>query len=69
MNPQKVYGLIEIALETNPPEKSQLCTLCEIPGNRTGQNRSPIFLICGANNVVKHFGKVIEILHGCPFEG
>ena len=27
------------------------------------------FLICWANNVVEHYGKRIEILHGCPFEG
>ena len=27
------------------------------------------FFICGANNVVEHYGKIIKILHGCPFEG
>ena len=27
------------------------------------------FLIFGAKNIVEHYGKRIEILHGCPFEG
>jgi hypothetical protein len=27
------------------------------------------FLICGAKNVVEDYGKIIKILHGCPFEG
>ena len=27
------------------------------------------FLICSANNVVEHHGKIIEILPRCPFEG
>ena len=27
------------------------------------------FLICGANNVVEHYGKRTKILHGCVFEG
>ena len=31
-----------------------------------GQNNS---FICGANNVVEHFRKIIETLYGCPFEG
>ena len=35
----------------------------------TGQNRSPIFLICDAKNVVENYGTRIEILHGHPFEG
>ena len=26
-------------------------------------------MICGAKNVVEHYGKRVEILHGCPFEG
>ena len=26
-------------------------------------------LICGTKNVVEHHGKMIEILHGHPFEG
>ena len=26
-------------------------------------------LICGANIVVDYYGKIIKILHGCPFEG
>ena len=25
--------------------------------------------MCGAFNVVQHYGKRIKILHGCPFEG
>ena len=33
------------------------------------RNSSPVFLICGANNAVEHYGKRIKILHGCPFEG
>ena len=27
------------------------------------------FLICGANDVVKHYEIFIKILYGCPFEG
>ena len=27
------------------------------------------FLMCGANDVVEHYGERIEIMHGCPFEG
>ena len=27
------------------------------------------FLICDANDVIKHYGKYIKILYGCPFEG
>ena len=27
------------------------------------------FYICGATDVVEHYGKRITILHGCPFEG
>jgi hypothetical protein len=26
-------------------------------------------LLCGASNAVEHYGKIIAILHGCPFEG
>ena len=26
-------------------------------------------ILCGANNVVEHYGNIIEILHRCPFEG
>ena len=27
------------------------------------------FLICGTDNLVKYYGKRIEMLQGCPFEG
>ena len=29
--------------------------------------KSRNILICGANNVVEHYGKLIEILDGCTF--
>ena len=36
--------------------------------NIAGMNMSPIFLMFGAKNIVKHYGKRIEILHWFPFE-
>ena len=57
----------------------------QICSNKTKKSLSPIgwvhcpeiyqgkiglhFLICGANNVVEHYGERFKILHVCPFEG
>ena len=45
------------------------CHTMQKSRNITGQNRSPIFFICVAKNVVENYRKIIEILHGRPFEG
>ena len=37
--------------------------------NISGKKRSPILFLCGANNVVEHYRKGIEILNWHPFEG
>ena len=54
---------IEYAIE-NPGPTLQI-TLCESPELK----RSPIFWYDGANNVEEHYGNIIKILYGCPFEG
>ena len=55
----------ELSKETESCGDTTVCDNLEIYQGKIGLH----FLICGANNVVEHYGERFKILHVCPFEG
>ena len=65
----KESGFTHFGLSQKPLKAVSLRSHCAKVQKYKRAKQVSNFLICGANDVLEHYGKRFEILHGCPFEG